>query len=67
MNILALDIGKFNTVYCDYICENGEHEFGKVKTNPQAIHDLIVDKEPERVCQVLIKSCHFFSGLTPVA
>ena len=49
MNILALDIGKFNTVYCDYICENGKHEFGKVKTTPQAIHDLIVDKEPERV------------------
>ena len=49
MNILALDIGKFNTVYCDYICENGKHEFGKVKTTPRAIHDLIVDKEPQRV------------------
>ena len=49
MNILALDIGKFNTVYCDYICETGEHEFGKTKTTPQAIRDLIVDKEPERV------------------
>jgi hypothetical protein len=32
MHILALDIGKFNTVYCDYICESGEHECGKVKT-----------------------------------
>ena len=49
MNILALDIGKFNTVSCDDICESGEHEFGKVKTKPKAIHDLIVDKEPERV------------------
>ena len=49
MNILALDLGKFNTVYCDYVCETGEHKFGKVKTTPQAIHDLIVDKEPERV------------------
>jgi transposase len=49
MNILALDLGKFNTVYCDYICENGEHEFGKVKTTAQAIHDLIVTKQPERV------------------
>ena len=49
MNILALDIGKFNTVYCDYISETGEHEFGKVKTTPQAIHDLIVDKEPKKV------------------
>jgi transposase len=49
MNILALDLGKFNTVYCDYVCETGEHKFGKVKTTPQAIHDLIVDKEPGRV------------------
>jgi transposase len=49
MNILALDIGKFNTVYCDYIRESGEHEFGKVKTTPRAIHDLIVGKEPGRV------------------
>jgi len=36
-------------VFCDYICENGKHEFGKVKTTPRAIHDLIVDKEPQRV------------------
>ena len=49
MNILALDIGKFNTVFCDYICESGDHEYGQVKTTPQAIHDLIVQKEPERV------------------
>ncbi len=49
MNILALDIGKFNTVYCDYVCETGEHAFGKAKTAPLAIHDLIVDREPERV------------------
>jgi len=40
---------KYNTVFCDYICENGKHEFGKVKTTPQAIHDLIVNKEPEKV------------------
>ena len=49
MNILALDIGKFNTVYCDYVRETGEREFGKVKTTPQAIHDLIVGREPQRV------------------
>jgi hypothetical protein len=49
MNILAMDIGKFNTVFCDYISESGEHEFGKVKTTPHAVHDLIVEKEPQRV------------------
>ena len=64
MNILALDIGKFNTVYCDYICETGEHEFGKVKTNPQAIHDLIVDKEPERV---VMEVCEIAGWIVDVA
>ena len=49
MNILALDLGKYNTVFCDYNSINGEHEFGKVKTTPQKIHDLIVQKEPQRV------------------
>ena len=49
MNILALDLGKYNTVFCDYNCINGEHEFGKVKTTPREIHDLIVEKEPQRV------------------
>ena len=49
MNILALDLGKYNTVFCDYNSVNGEHEFGKVKTTPQAIHDLIVGNELQRV------------------
>jgi len=49
MNILALDLGKYKTVFCEYNSNNGEHEFGKVKTTPQAIHDLIVEKEPQRV------------------
>jgi len=49
MKILALDLGKYKTVFCDYNSNNGEHEFGKVKTTPQTIHDLIVEKEPQRV------------------
>ncbi len=49
MNILAMDLGKSNTVVCYYDSETGEHEFGKVKTKPQDVHDLIVDKSPERV------------------
>ena len=49
MNTLALDLGKYNTVFCDYNSVNGEHEFGKVKTTPQAIHDLIVGNELQRV------------------
>jgi hypothetical protein len=49
MNILALDLGKYKTVFCNYHSDNGEHEFGKVKATPQAIHDLMVEKEPQRV------------------
>jgi transposase len=49
MNILALDLGKYKTVFCNYNSVDGEHEFGKVKTTPQAIHDLIVEREPQRV------------------
>ena len=36
-------------MFCDYNSVNGEHEFGKVKTTPQTIHDLIVEKQAQRV------------------
>ena len=49
MNILAMDLGKYKTVFCDYNVADGEHTFGAVKTTPKDIHDLIVDKEPDRV------------------
>jgi transposase len=49
MNILALDLGKYKTVFCEYNSVNGEHAFGTVKTRPQEIHDLIVGREPDRV------------------
>jgi len=49
MNILAMDLGKSKTVVCDYNSQNGEHKYCKVKTTPQQIHDLIVEKSPQRV------------------
>jgi len=49
MNILALDLGKYKTVFCEYNADNGEHTFGTVKTRPQEIHDLIVGRDPDRV------------------
>ena len=39
MNILALDLGKYKTVFCEYNSENGKHDFGKINTTPQDIHD----------------------------
>lgn len=49
MNILAMDMGKSNTVICYYDSETGKHKYGKIKTGPQQIHDVIVDYSPGRV------------------
>ena len=49
MRILALDLGKFKSVACDYEAETGRHSFATIPTTPQALHDLIVDREPDRV------------------
>lgn len=49
MKILAMDLGKRKTVSCIYDSAAGEHTFGKVFTRPQAIHDLLVESEPDRV------------------
>lgn len=64
MDILALDLAKYNTVFCDYNSVNGEHEFGKVKTTPQMIHDLIVEKEPKRV---VLEVCNLAGWVVDVA
>jgi hypothetical protein len=49
MQILSLDLGKYKTVACDYEAENGRHSFAAVPTTPKGLHDLIVDREPDRV------------------
>lgn len=49
MKILALDLGKFKTVGCEYEAETAQHRFVSVATRPQALHDLLVDLEPDRV------------------
>ena len=49
MRILALDLGKYKSVACDYEAETGRHCFTTIATKPQALHDLIVDREPDCV------------------
>ena len=49
MKILALDLSKFKSVGCIYEAASGEHRFRRVNTTPQALHDLLVAEEPERV------------------
>ena len=49
MKILAVDLGKFKSVACDYQSDGGEHEFEIIQTRPQVIHDLHVKREPDRL------------------
>ncbi len=49
MKILALDLGKYKSVACDYDQQSGTHEFETIATRPQALHDLLVEREPDRV------------------
>lgn len=47
--ILAIDLGKFTSVACDYDMTNQAHTFTTLKTRPAEVHDLIVGREPDRV------------------
>lgn len=47
--ILAIDLGKFKSVACNLDTQTNKHEFTKLPTRPQALHDLIVEQEPDRV------------------
>ena len=49
MRILALDLGKYKSVGCNYETESGRHSYVARVTNQQALHDLIVDCEPDRI------------------
>lgn len=48
-SILAIDLGKYKSMACVYRPEAGTHEFEAVPTRPQALHDLIVTRSPDRV------------------
>lgn len=49
MKILAIDLGKYKSVACDFETDTNEHVFRKVATGLDEIHDLMVDLEPDRV------------------
>jgi transposase len=57
--ILALDLGKFNSVLCDLDPATGNHRFESLATTPKAIHDLLVslaDKDPAKIV-VVVETC----------
>lgn len=47
--ILAIDLGKRQSVTCSYDLQTHEHTFAKVPTTPAAMHDLLVQTEPDRL------------------
>src|SRR2546423_8848330 len=49
MKILALDLGNYKSVACIYEMTSLNHRFTKVVTTPKALHDLLVEEEPDRV------------------
>ena len=49
MRIMALDLGKYKSVGCEYEAETGRHRFTTNPTTPKALHDLLVDRTPDRV------------------
>lgn len=49
MRILAIDLGKFKSVACDYDTAGGEPSHTTISTTPRAFHDLLVEREPDRL------------------
>jgi transposase len=49
MKILALDLGKYKTVGCDYERESGKHRFRAGMTTPAALQKLVQEVGPDRV------------------
>jgi transposase len=49
MKILALDLGNFKSVACDYNTETTAYEFETILSSKQAVRDLVKRRAPERV------------------
>ena len=47
--ILAIDLGKFSSVACDFDTSTGTHTFTTLSTRPQAMHDLLAERSPDRL------------------
>jgi transposase len=49
MRILAIDLGKGNSVACDFETDNAQHAFKKIATRPEQLQDLLDRTTPDRV------------------
>ena len=67
MKILALDLGKYKTVGCDYERESGEHRFQASCTTPAALERMVKEVKPDRVvievCNIAGWVCDLLRGM----
>jgi transposase len=67
MKILALDLGKYKTVGCDYERETGKHRFRGSFTTPAALQQLVKEVKPDRVvievCNIAGWVCDLLRGM----
>ena len=67
MKILALDLGKYKTVGCDYDRDSGQHRFKGSFTTPTALHQLVKEVKPDRVvievCNIAGWVCDLLRGM----
>jgi transposase len=49
MKILALDLGKYKTVGCEYESESGAYSFKRSFTTPAALQKMVQEIKPDRV------------------
>ena len=47
--ILAIDLGKFKSVACNFNTADGEYSYQTLPTTPASVHDLLVAENPDRV------------------
>ena len=52
--IVAIDLGKFNSVVCLYDPATTEHSFVTIQTIPQTVRDLLVERAGEDPSQTLV-------------
>jgi transposase len=67
MKILALDLGKYKTVGCDYESESGVHQFQRGFTTPAGLARMVQEVKPERVvievCSIAGWVCDLLWGM----
>ena len=67
--ILALDLGKFNSVLCDFDPATAEHRFQSLASTPAAVHELLVsligDADPHSIATSPFPSLGFVVARAP--